>query len=89
MRAAGTVRTDRLGKELKLNMKSTKTEVRGTIKCHYEKNSIGVICWNGNGPVTAISNVHSDLPLATVKRWYSSSRNHIKIDSPHCITKYS
>ena len=41
--AMRTVRTDRLGKELELNKKSIKIEVTGTIKCHYEKNGIGVI----------------------------------------------
>ena len=44
IRATGTVRTDRLDKELKLNKKSIKMEVRSTIKFHYEKNTIGVIC---------------------------------------------
>ena len=75
-----------LGKELKLTKKSIKTEVRGTIKCHYEKNSIVVICWNYNGPVTVISNVHADFLLTTVKRLYYSSRNHININRPYCIT---
>ena len=89
IRATGTVRTDFLGKELKLNKKSIKTEVRGAIKCHYEKNGIGVICWNDNGPVTVISNLHVDIALTTVKHWDSSSRHHIKIDHPHCITKYN
>ena len=79
----GTVRTDRLGKELKLKKNSISTEVRGTIKCHYEQNAIGVICRNDNGPIIMISNVHADLPLTTVKCW-DSSRNHIKIDRPHC-----
>ena len=64
-------------------------EVRSTIKSHYEKNGIGVICWNDNGPVTVISNLHADLPLTTAKRWDSSSRNHIKTDHPYCITKYN
>ena len=41
--AMGTVITDRLGKELELNKKSIKIEVTDTIKCHYEKNGIGVI----------------------------------------------
>ena len=44
IRATGNVRADRLGKELKLNKKRIKTEVRGTIKFHYKKNGIGVIC---------------------------------------------
>ena len=73
--------------------KSIKMEVRDTIKCHCQKNSVDVICQNDNGPVTVISNiipkVISDLPLTTVKRFDSSSRNHIKIDRPHCITKYN
>ena len=47
-----------------------------------------MIYCNDNGPVNVISNVHTDLPLTTVERWDSSSRNHIKIDCPHCITKY-
>ena len=67
----GTVRTDRLGKELKLKKNSISTELRGTIKCHYEQNAIGVICRNDNGPIIMISNVHAYLP-------------HIKIDRPHC-----
>ena len=79
IRATGTVRTDRLGKELKLNKKSTKTEVRGIVKCHYKKNDMGVICWNDNGPVTVI----------LLKRWNSSSRTYIKINRLHCITKYN
>ena len=64
-------------------------EIRDTIKCHYEKNTVDVIWRNDNGPVTVISNVHADLPLTIVKRFDSSSRNHIKIDRPHCITKYN
>ena len=88
IRATGTVRTDRLDKELKLNKKSIKMEVRSTIKFHYEKNTIGVICWNDNGPVRVISNIHAGLPLTTVNRWDNSSRNHIKINHPDCITEY-
>ena len=67
------VRTDRWGKELKLNKESI-------IKYHYEKNAIDVICWNDNGPVTLISNFHGDLPLTTVKCLDSSFKNH---DQPH------
>ena len=89
IRATGTVRADCLGKELKLNKKSIKTEVSGTTKCHYEKNGIGMTCWNNNGPETVISTVHPDLPLTTVKRCDSFFRNHIKTDCPHCITKYN
>ena len=86
--ATGTVQTNRLGKELKLNKKSIE-EVRGTIKCHYEKNGIDMISWNNSGLATVISNVHADLLLKTVKHWDSSSGNHIKIDRTHCITKYN
>ena len=68
----GIVRTDVLGKVLKLNKKSIKTEVRGTIKCDYEKDGVGVICWNDDSSVT------------TVKHWDSSSRNYIiQIDHPN------
>ena len=42
--ATGTVRTDHLDKNMKLNKKSIKAEYRGAIKCHYEINGIGVIC---------------------------------------------
>ena len=44
IRAIDTVRTECLGKVLKLNKKSIKTEVRGIIKCHNEENNIGVTC---------------------------------------------
>ena len=47
-----------------------------------------LVCWNDNGPVTVVSNVHEDLPLITVKCWDSSAKNHIKIDCPYSITKY-
>ena len=63
IRATGSVRTYRLDKEPKLNKKSIKMEVRGTMKYHYEKNSIDLICCNDNGAVTVISNIHADLPL--------------------------
>ena len=89
IRAIDAVRTDRLGKVLKLNKKSIKTGVRGIIKCHNEENNIGVTCWNDNGSVTVIPNVHADLSVTTAKRWDSTSRNHIKIELPHCISKYS
>ena len=45
-----------------------KTKIRGAIKCHYKENGIDMICWNDNGPVTLVSNVHADLPLTVVKR---------------------
>ena len=64
----GTVWKDHLSKELKLNKKSIKTKVRSTVKNHYEKNGVGLISCNDNGPVTLISNVQADLPLKTVKR---------------------
>ena len=70
--AMETVRTDCTSEELKLNQKIIKMEVRDTIKCHYEKICIGVICWKDNSPVTVISNIHADLPLTTVK----NHRNH-------------
>ena len=62
-----TVWSDYLGKELKLNKKSITTKVRSTIKSHYERNGISVICWNDNGLATMISNFQADLPLTTVK----------------------
>ena len=82
IRATEIVRTDRLSKELELNKERI-------IKYHYQKNVIDVICWNDNGPVAVISIFHADLPPTTVKRLDSSFRNHIKIDLPHCITKYN
>ena len=87
--ATGTFRTDHFGKELKLNKKNIKMEVRDTTKCHYKENVIGVICWNDNGPATVLSNVFADLPLTTVKHCDFYSRNHIKIDRPYCISKYN
>ena len=82
IRATEIVRTDRLSKELELNKERI-------IKYHYQKNVIDVICWNDNGPVAVISIFHADLPPTTVKCLDSSFRNHIKIDLPHCITKYN
>ena len=55
----------------------------------YEKNSIGVICWNDSGLGRVISNAHADLLLTAVKHWDSSPGNHIKINCPHCIKKYN
>ena len=45
--------------------------------------------WNGNGPVTILSNVHVNLPYTQGKRWHSSQRNYIKINRPNCITEYN
>ena len=45
--------------------------------------------WNGNGPVTILSNVHANLPYTQGKRWHSSQRNYIKINQPNCITEYN
>ena len=72
IRAADTVPADRLGKDFKINKKEITREERGSMQCHYEENGIGVISWNDNGPVIVISNVHSDLPHTTVKRWNPS-----------------
>ena len=80
--ATGTIKTYRLGKELKLKKKRLRRKLKGTIKCHYENYGIGMIYWNDNGPVKAISNFHTDLSLTTVKDWNISSRNHIRTDRP-------
>ena len=74
--AVGTVGTDLLGKELKLIKKSIKTEVKGIIKCHYEKNGVGRICCNGNSSVTVTSNFLADLPLTTVKVGFFFQKTH-------------
>ena len=68
IRATGTIRVDRLGKDLQINKKELRHEERGSMKCHYEENGISVTSWNDNGPVIMISNVHSDLPYTSVKR---------------------
>ena len=59
------------------------------MQCHYEENGISVISWNDNGPVIVISNVHSDLPHTTVKRWNPSEKCYINIDRPNFITVYN
>lgn len=67
IRATRTVKTDRLGKQLKLNRKRIRVEVRDTIKYNYERKGTDLICWNNNGPVIIISKVRANLPLTSVK----------------------
>ena len=43
IRSTETVWIDRFGKDSKLNKKSIKAELRGTVIVHYEKSGIGVI----------------------------------------------
>ena len=50
-----------------MNKKDIRGKVRSKIKNYYEKNGIGVIYGNDNGPVKGISNVQAGFPLTTVK----------------------
>ena len=65
--ATGTVRADRLGKDLKINKKDIKCKERGTMQVYYERSGISCVTWNGNRPVTILSNVHANLPYTQVK----------------------
>ena len=89
LRAMGTVRADRLGKDLKINKKYIKCKERGAMQVYYERSGISCVTWNDNGPVTILSNVHADLRYTQVKRWDSSQRNYIKINRSNCITEYN
>ena len=89
VRATGTVRADRLGKDLKINKKDIKCKERGAMQVYCERSGISRVTWNGNGPVAILSNVHADLPYTQVKRWDSSQRNYIKINRYNCIIKYN
>ena len=88
VRATGTVRADRLRKDLKINKKDIKCKECGAKQVYYERSGITCVTGNDNGPVTILSNVHADLPYTQVKRWDSSQRNYIKINRPNCITEY-
>ena len=68
VRATGTVRADRFGKELKINKKDIKCKERGAMQVYYERSSIPCVTWNDNRPVTILSNVHANLPYTRVKR---------------------
>ena len=87
--ATGTVRADRLGKDLKINKKDIKCKERGAMQVYWERSRIACVTWNDNGPVTILSNVHANLPYTQVKRWDSSQQNYIKINLPNCITEYN
>ena len=89
VRATGTVRADRLGKDLKINKKDIKCKEHGAMQVYYERSGISCVTWNDNGPVTILSNAHADLPYRQVKRWDSSQRNYIKINRPNCLTEYN
>ena len=89
VRATGTVRADRLRKDLKINKKDIKCKERGAMQVYYERSGISCVTWNDNGPVTILSNIHADLPYTQVKRWDWSQRNYIKINRPNCITEYN
>ena len=89
VRATGTVRADRLGKNLKINKKDIKRKERGAMQVYCEKSGISCVTWNENGPVAIFSNVHANFPYTQVKRWDSSQRNYIKINRPNCITEYN
>ena len=89
VRATGTVRADRLGKNLKINKKDIKRKERGAMQVYCKKSGISCVTWNENGPVTSFSNVHANFPYTQVKRWDSSQRNYIKINRPNCITEYN
>ena len=86
VRATGTVRADRLGKDLKINKKDIKCKERGAMQVYCERSGISCVAWNDNGPVTILSNVHADLPYTQVKRWDWSQRNYTKISRANCIT---
>ena len=89
VRATGTVRADRLGKDLKINKKDIKCKERGAMQVYYERSGISCVTWNDNGPVTILSNVHANLPYTQVKLWGSSQRICIKINRSNCITEYN
>ena len=89
IRVTGTIRADRLGKDLKPNKKDIKKQQRGSLQTHYEKCGIVCVSWNDNGPVLVISNVHEAIPLTTVKRWSPEIRDYINIDRPNCISLYN
>ena len=59
------------------------------MQCHYETNGITCVSWNDNGLVLVISNVHSHLPVTTVKHWSPSDKDYIKIERPNCVTLYN
>ena len=86
--ATGTVRADRLGKDLKINKKDIKCRECGAMQVYYKRSGISCVTWNDNRPVTILSNVHANLPYTQVKRWDSSQQNYIKINRPNCITEY-
>ena len=48
-----------------------------------------VITWNDNGPVTGVSNTHTDVPHASVKWWNPETKAYIKLDRATCITEYN
>ena len=72
VRATGTVRADRLGKDLKINKKDIKCKERGAMQLYYERSGISCVTWNNNRPVTIISNFHANFPYTQVKSWDSS-----------------
>ena len=79
VRATGTVRADRVGKDLKINIKDIKCKEPGAMQVYYERSGISCVTWNDNGLVTILSNVHASLPYTQVKRLDSIQRNYIKI----------
>ena len=89
IRATGTIRTDRLGKDLKPNKKDIKKQQRGSLQTHCEKCGIVCVSWNDNGPILVISNVHEAIPLNTVKLWSPEIRDYINIDRTNCISLYN
>ena len=88
IRAAGTIGADRLG-ILKIDKSHVMKQERGTLNTFYKKNGIFFVTWNDNGPVTVISNINTDVPHASVKRWNPNTKVYIKLDRPHCITEYN
>ncbi len=87
----GTIRQDRLkGAPPLTTVEKFKKKERGYYETVVLKDeSMIVTRWNDNAPVTLLSSVLGDKPLATAKRYNRAAKKYIEIPQPHIIQQYN
>lgn len=87
--AAGTVRSNRLGKCPLEPAKAMKKKTRGYSTEYVTSDDIVVVSWKDNSSVCVASNFVGIGNQQQVKRWDKAKREHIFVEQPEVITKYN
>lgn len=87
--ATGTIRADRLGKDVKINKKDLEDPEIGFIQTYFTKKGVVCVSWNDDGPVLNVSNVQGSRLLTTVKCSSPEVRDHRNIERPNRISFYN